>query len=191
MGVDKAFLQYKGHSFVSLITEEMSKVSADVILSIGNKKREKFESVLNPSILITNDVYNLDNPMGGILSAIPLARNSYAAIIACDTPLIKSEVIKLLYGSALGHSAAVPVWENNNIEPLCAVYDLVETSKAAREALKLRKIGPRNIISLLPDVSYVKVSEIRKHDPGLLSLFNVNSQEDFLALEQYKKLEPR
>lgn len=185
MGFDKAFLEYEGMTFIERITEEMLKISNEILVVIGHKKREEFESVLADRVIIINDEYEIDNPVGGILSACGYLSSPYAAFLACDLPLLKMGVIRFLYESALTHSAAIPMWENGDIEPLCAVYSVHEVETAGREAIRRQKIGCRNLISFLSDVRYVSTSVLRGYDPELLSFLNIN---DKVAYEQLRKL---
>ena len=186
MGTDKAFLEYKGSSFIQIISNEMLKISNDVLVIIGTKDSSPFEKVLDPSVRIFNDEYRIGNPMGGMLSATKYAKNEYSAFLACDTPLVKNRLVKYLYDLSLGHSAAIPGTKRNDCEPLCAVYNIQAVKDAGLEALKRNKIGCKNLISFLSDVVYVNVEELRHFDPKLDSFLNINSQKDLDSLRLSK-----
>lgn len=185
MGSDKAFLVHEGRKFVQIISAEMLKISNEVMVVIGNKDRKAFEAVIDPHVKIINDEFEIRNPMGGMLSAIPRLSHPYVAFLACDTPLVKSSVIRFLYEKAVGHSAAIPIWNDKKkgLEPLCAVYNTRETEKAGLEALRKNKIGCKNLISFLSDVEYVDVERLKELDPKLVSLINVNFMDDLKLLE--------
>jgi len=117
MGKDKAFLLFKGKTFISLIVGEVAKVSDEIVVSIGSKSSEAFEKVLPPTVSILPDSYHIANPMGGMISAFDHVTNAYAAVVACDLPLLHGEVLRFLFSKALCHSAAVPRWENGYVEP--------------------------------------------------------------------------
>ncbi|MDA4111589.1 MAG: molybdenum cofactor guanylyltransferase [Thaumarchaeota archaeon] len=182
MGSDKAFLIYRGKSFVQLIVEEMMKISNDTIVVIGQKGEDNFRDVLDRSVRILKDELELGNPIGGMITGFSHAKYRYAAVLACDSPLVKHAVIKYLCDSAQEHSASVPIWENNDTEPLCAVYDLEQALIAVTKVLRLGKMGPKNLLAQLADVNYVPVSRIREYDPLLESLVNINSREDYIRL---------
>lgn len=185
MGADKAFLTLRGIPFVRMITEELRKISEDVTVVIGKKDRKGFESILASDIRIIEDEYHLGNPMGGMLSACKRVRESCCTFVGCDTPLLKAEVIKYLIGCSAGHSAALPIWETGDIEPLCAVYDVMETERAGLHALHDGKIGCKNLISYLRDPVYVEVNKLKPIDPMLVSFKNVNLREDYEALRNF------
>lgn len=197
MGSDKAFLLYKARPFVSIIAQEMSKISNEIIVPIGKKDRRKFESILRDDhTLIINDEYDLATPLSGMLTALNYATNPYAAVIACDLPLVKSEIISLLYKRACNHSGAVPRWPEHSaprgqdgksrIEPLCAVYNASQARQATWEALKRGKVGCRHMVSMLADVRYVDVTELEVLDEELDSLTNINTLDDYFLLRLRK-----
>ncbi len=181
-GKDKAFLGISGRPFVSRIVEEMSGISEALFVVIGKKDPGPFREMLGSSAIIMNDDYDLADPTGGILTALDHASNEYAAVIACDLPLVKRGVIELLFAWAQGHSAAIPAWDGGKLEPLCAVYRVEDAKRAIRRAMWEGKVGPRNMISFLEDARLVPETELRTADPSLESFFNVNTDEDLRAL---------
>jgi molybdopterin-guanine dinucleotide biosynthesis protein A len=182
MGTDKAFLPYNGRPFVAIIAEEMLKVSGDVLVVIGNKDESSFRKVLDERIRVVPDSQYLTNPMGGMLSTFQRVSNEYVSFVACDVPLMKSEVIRFLYESARGHSAAVPRWESGEIEPLCAVYNVRQSEEAGLKARDRGTLSCGHLVAELRDVNFVPVDSLRRFEPGLAFLKNVNHKEDFLAL---------
>lgn len=187
MGEDKAFLTLRGVPFVRMITDELKKTAGDVSVVIGKKERKRFESVVDSDIRIISDKYDLGNPMGGMLSACEQVRESYCAFVGCDTPLLKAGVIEYLARRAIGHSAALPIWETGDIEPLCSIYDVKETERAGLQALQAGKIGCKNLISYLGDPVYVEVNTLKPMDPTLVSFNNINLREDYEELKNLLK----
>ena len=182
MGTDKAFLLYKGRPFVAVIADEMLKITGDVLVVIGNKEESVFRKVLGDRIRIIADSYYLTNPMGGMLSTFRRVSNEYVAFVPCDVPLMKSEVIAFLHEAAMGHSAAVPRWENGHIEPLCAVYKARQSEEAGLRVLDRGTLSCAHLVAELRDVNFVPVEELRRFEPSLGFLRNVNRREDLLAL---------
>jgi molybdenum cofactor guanylyltransferase len=183
MGTDKAFLKFNGEPFICLLTHELLKISDDVLVVIGNKETEKFRHVLESKVQVIKDTYELGSPANGIRSALDLVRHRLIAVVACDEPLIKAEVVNFLRECAIGHSAAVPVWPNGDIEPLCSVYNVRKTKEAiSRASQKFSRVRPRDIIGQMKNVNYVNVSKLKVYDEQLESLTNINSEEDYLKL---------
>jgi molybdenum cofactor guanylyltransferase len=191
MGRDKAFLQLGHDAFVYRIARELLRVSDDLMVVIGRKKKDQFQEIFKQlrleghdpsSIRILNDAYDFENPLAGILTGFANARHEYAAVVGCDMPLINSGVIKSLANHAQGFDCAVPIWENYLIEPLCGVYDVKHSLEASSLAIEDGKVGPKHMVSYIPKTNYVPVSLLRLLDPHLDSLMNVNYPREYEEL---------
>ena len=119
----------------------MLQVSDDVLVVIGSKDEKRFLDKVPGNAIVAKDRYHFGTPVSGMLTACELVKHPYIAFVGCDMPLVPAGEIKYLYECALGHSAAVPVWENRETEPLCSVYD-VEKFKGA--ALRPKTRTPRD-----------------------------------------------
>lgn len=179
MGTDKALLQYNGVPFIKIIVDEMKSVASDVAVVVGKKSPTEYRSILGDNVELMADDFELDNPMGGMLTAFGRMKNQYVAVLACDSPFPNSRAVEFLFEQAIGHSAAIPAWDESKVEPLCAVYNAIESSKAGLEALKVGQIGCKHLISHLPDPRFVSVSSLRVFDEDLSFLKNINSKEDY------------
>jgi len=64
---------------------------------IGEKEPMQFKNILGNSINVINDTYRLSNPIGGMISAFEYFADNeaYVAILACDLPLLKNELVVL------------------------------------------------------------------------------------------------
>lgn len=164
----------------------MSKVTDDVLVMIGKKRKEDFESALSEMVRVYRDDQYLQNPVGGILSALAHVKYATAAVVTCDSPLVKAEVIEYLFRALQQHSAAVPLWEEEDkmtMEPLCAVYNVAEARTAILQTIQEGKITPKRMVLRLDDVLYVDVSQLRLLDPLLDSLVNVNTEDEYAEVE--------
>lgn len=184
MGEDKAFLNFGGRPFVSRIFEEMRRLTDDVLVVIGNKDERRFRDALGRGARIIQDTYNLNSPLGGMLSACDVIDSKYAAFLASDMPLVRHQVVRFLHSAARGHSCAIPMWENGDLEPLCAVYNVEEVKREGLDLLEIGEVKCKALISRLRDVKYVPVKRIRSLDPDLGSLTNVNSGKDLASLSE-------
>jgi len=195
MGRDKAFLEYEPTSFVYRIASEMLKISDDLMVVVGKKDKTQFESELkelrvdgienelDQRLRILNDKYDLQNPLGGMLTGFENARNRYTAIVGCDMPLIRSRVFDYLYAHVFGYDCCIPInEENNNVEPLCSVYNVKRSIEASHLAIQDGKVGPKHFVSYLSNVNYVSISKIRAIDPNLDSIVNINYPREYEAL---------
>ncbi len=184
MQSDKAFLDFGGRPFVSEIADEALKASQKVLVVIGKKDRAAFESALPKGVDVENDSYDVESPLGGMLTAFEILGTGYTVVLACDTPFMTAGIMRLMHDSAVSHSAAVPRWESGKVEPLCAGYEVQEAAVATGKALRSGERNCRSMISLLSDVNYVPVSRLRALDPSLRSLVNINTPLDLRSMGQ-------
>jgi molybdopterin-guanine dinucleotide biosynthesis protein A len=183
MGKDKAFLTYCGRSFVEIVVEKALKVSVKVVVCIGSKDRGMFEALLPRNVLVVNDRVNLGTPLSGVLTGFEVVDVDYAALVGCDMPLIREEVLTHLASLARGHSAAIPRWPSGEAEPLLAVYNVGETLDASRRAVSDGKLGLKHLFEYLADVLYVDVNSLKRFDARLESLKNINTPQDYQELK--------
>ena len=98
-----------------------------------------------------------------------------AIAVACDMPLLKPALLRLLLRLQSGHDAAVPL--NNGLpEPLCAVYaaTCLAAVKAQLDAAAYKMTGFFDSV----DVRFVEPPEWQRHDPEGDSFLNLNQEED-------------
>ena len=187
MGTDKALLLYNGVPLIKIIVDEMKLIASDIAVVVGKKNPTDFRATLGTNVELIADDFELDNPMGGMLTAFSHMKNQYVAVLACDSPFANSRAVKFLFEQAVGHSAAIPAWDENKLEPLCAVYNAIESRKAGLEAMKVGQIGCKHLISHLSDPRFVNVSRLRVFDGELSFLRNINSKEDYGSLPKVSK----
>lgn len=171
----KALYKVKDKTLIQHVVEEASKASKNLVISCKSDL-EKLQKIF-PKTKIIQDKYTEDGPLVGLLSSLPEIESEYVAVLSCDCPKVKPEVLDLLFEKAQGHSGAVPKWPNGYLEPLVAVYHTRELEEATEEAWKEGKMKLSKAVKLLPDVIFVPVSIIEEVDPELESFINLNTPE--------------
>jgi len=119
-------------------------------------------------------------PSGGIQAGIHYMKGEYFFVTACDMPLISCDIISFLFNQAEGYDAAVPLWEDGRIEPLCAVYK----KEAVLEYYKLN--NSRRLASLVGGINarMIPSDELRKFDPDLQIFLNINDSSSYEDLKR-------
>ncbi len=176
LGEVKSLLDIDGQAMVSHVVDGLSPLTDDLIISCRldcDRLKEMF-----PSARIAIDEYEKDAPLTGLKSSLPLVRTEYVAVVPCDSPVVRREVIELLLDKARDNSAAIPKWPNGFIEPLIAVYRVGEFRKAVNLAWENEEMKISKVIEKLEDVEYVSTEEIKKVDGSLESFININTPED-------------
>lgn len=175
---EKALLPVGNRTILEQTIEVLTGITDEVIVSVRDVIQQKLLSGITQGIDIVIDHYHDVGPLAGILEGMRAAEGEYVFISGCDMPYLDSGVVQLLFDRAQGHDAAIPVWENENLEPLHAVY------RARPMAIETEKAILRNDtfvlapIFRLHDVAFVTMEDIRYIDPGLRTFMNINTLED-------------
>ena len=114
-------------------------------------------------------------PLAGIEAALNAVRHDVAVIVACDMPLLVPDLVRGIVAAAADVDVAIPVIEGRE-EPLFAAYrrSCLPTVGECLDA------GQGRLISILPRlrVRRLAAAALRRFDPELLSLTNVNYPQD-------------
>lgn len=177
--VNKAFIDLDGKPLIQHIIVRVTKVSPNIIV-VGQKNIDewKFNETPLANVSFAEDAYESKGPLAGIIGGIRNLRTRYVAVIPCDTPFINPKVVELLFREVKKFDAAIPLWPNDNIEPLQAVYKSTVTIRAAEDALRNDELSILAMIKRLRKINYVPIEKIRKINPSLDTFFNINTNSD-------------
>jgi molybdopterin-guanine dinucleotide biosynthesis protein A len=180
LGREKAFFEINGKSMIQQVVEKISKLSKEIVISCRSGREKLVEMFPRAKVVVDKD--ERKGALTGLVRALPEIRSEYTALVTCDCPKIKLEVIELLFENARNHDGAVPRWPNGYVEPLQAVYETEKLRKAVNEVWKREKMRLMEVLKIVPDIVYVSTQKLRKIDPKLESFMNVNSPEDIELL---------
>ena len=128
------------------------------------------------------DAYPETGTLGGIATGLQVTPG-WAAVVACDLPLLSAALMGWLAGLAAEQEGGQDRWDavvpvvDGYAEPLHALYH-----RRCLPAIEARlAAGQRRVISFMPDVRtrYVAEPELRALDPELWSFFNTNTPEEW------------
>ncbi|MEM3514498.1 MAG: molybdenum cofactor guanylyltransferase [Candidatus Hadarchaeum sp.] len=176
MGCPKAFYEINGKPLIKHVFERINRLSGEIIISCKLYQEDLARTF--PEAKVVVDKSSEEGPMIGLFSSLPVVSSEYVAVLACDCPWIKPEVVEFLYFRARGHDGAILRWPNGYIEPLQAVYRTKKLTGAIIEARKKNKFRMIDAINLLDDVIYIAPEDLEKIDPSLKSFNNINSPND-------------
>ncbi len=175
-GGEKAFFELRGKPMVQHVVDEVSKLPGELVISCG-QDAEKLSEMF-PGAMVVPDREDRSGALTGLVSALPEILSEYVALVTCDCPGVKSEVLERLAESASEHDAAIPKWPSDYLEPLQAVYRTAALREAAERAWKEERMRLVEVIDMLEDVVWVPTEELREVDPELKSFLNVNSPDE-------------
>ncbi len=180
MGTDKALLSISGRTMLEVIAERVSLVANDVfVVADDGDKYVEF------GLRVVPDVIRGAGSLGGIFSALLQAKHDVCLVVACDMPLLNVELLRYLVESLGQYDVVIPSLAAGRSDQ--SAYETLDTMhavyrKSALPALEQRiRAGEFKIATALQNLDLLRVPEetIRRLDPQLLSLFNVNTPEDY------------
>jgi molybdenum cofactor guanylyltransferase len=175
MGRPKADLVIDGESLLNRTVRMLRGLADPIILAAGP------DQPIPPfswPVQIVRDAVPAAGPLAafcGALAAIPIESPS-VYLLGCDLPFLTPELLRLLDSQLAGADAAVPfvggIWH-----PLAALY----ARRIQDRAASLLTAGKRSMWALLDVVNVAPLDEeqIRRFDPALRCLRNINTPEDF------------
>lgn len=169
MGCNKALLIAGGAPLIQRVADALRAVASRVTVIANAPEDYRFLG-----LPIIGDAVRDAGPLGGIYTALLAAQSGACFVLACDLPLVRPGVLRLLAQEAGGVDAAVPRTEDGE-HPLCAVY--ARTGLAQAEAQV--RTGDFRVTRFLGRIRtrWVGPETWGRADPDGLSFINVNTPE--------------
>lgn len=177
-GQPKAFLKLGNGRIVDRLISLLAPLFDEILLAVREPK--PYEHLGLP---LAVDRFEARCPLTGLHAALSKARHEYVFVTACDSPLLQPEFVQALKRRAAGRQdVIVPTRDGWYYHPLCAVY----SKHCLPHVEAALKQGRHQLIRFFDAVRLdaVPLAELRKYDPELLSLFNVNTPEDLAEAER-------
>lgn len=175
-GKNKAFLTIGGQTFLDRIISVVNSCCDETLLV--TREPEKY---VDWGIRVVTDILTVRSALAGIHAGLVNMRADYGVFIGCDTPLIKTGVIRILMDAAeSGFDIIVPS-SATYFQPLCAVY-----AKSCAPVIEDQlQGGDLKIANLFARMAVKKVSyeQFRAEDARLVSFFNINTIDDLKRAE--------
>jgi molybdenum cofactor guanylyltransferase len=199
-GRNKAFLELGGHPLIEIVIGHVQSVCAEVMIVAGDTS-----PYTGLGVPLVEDRFRGVGVLGGLHAGLEAASHELALIAGCDMPFLNPDLLRAFAEWAERYDVAVlrhapphspplrggdaPQGQKGRqfIEPLHAAYR--RTCLPAIEAAI--SAGERRIVSFFPHVRvrYVTSAEIVSIDPGLRSFRNVNTPEEWEAVQEEWQLQ--
>lgn len=181
MGVDKTLIAVEGRALVARVCDAVGEVCASTLV-VTNRPEALAEAGLPPEVRITTDAVAYQGPLGGLVTALREAATEWVLAVAADMPHLEPGIVEALWSLRDGADVVVPVTEHGP-EPLLALYRVPACLEPASEALANSR---RRIVAFYPWVRVIEVpvDALRRADPELRSLVNVNTPMDLVKAEE-------
>jgi molybdopterin-guanine dinucleotide biosynthesis protein A len=185
MGRAKALLDWHGRPLVVHVCEVVGAAVGGPVVVVGSAGQE-LPRLPEGTELVTDSMPDRGPLQGLVDGLVALSSRADVALVAgTDVPFLRPAVARHLL-AAVGRDAdvAVPV-VGGRLQPLLAAYS-TDVIGPARELLAA---GERKMLALLEQVQTRELSErdllddpeVRRDDPGLRSVVDLDTEADYLA----------
>ncbi len=125
MGTDKGLLKLHANTWAQTAVDKLADLQLPVVISVNKNQYEDYAAIFSPGQLITdNDSLQIKGPLGGLLSVHIQHPAEDFLLLACDMPLMETELLKELVNNYQQQTNADAfVYTNDGEpEPLCGIY---------------------------------------------------------------------
>lgn len=194
MGRSKALLPVPPDDtpLIAHVARRLASLPLDRVIVVANDPTLPAMAQLSAPTIFVADAYPGAGALGGIATGLQQI-DGWAAVVACDLPLVDPQVFALLTHIAAERDDQGECWDavvpviGGYEEPLHALYH-----RRCLPAIEARLVqGQRRVISFMGDVRtrYVSEDELRSVDPQLHSFVNANTPAEWdAALQLINKL---
>jgi molybdenum cofactor guanylyltransferase len=169
MGADKALLEVGGgRALVTVAAEALAGAGAVEVFAVGGNP----EGLAALGLRMVPDAHPDEGPLGGTITALRTAGTDLVAVLACDMPVVTSDVAAALVAALVAEpEAGVAVGGvDGRIQPPTAVWRASSTLAALEQGFASGERAPRR---LLAGLDVVEVADL---DPAALA--DVDRPED-------------
>lgn len=189
MGRSKALLPVPPDDtpLIAHVARRLASLPLDRVIVVANDPTLPAMAQLSAPTIFVADAYPGAGALGGIATGLQQI-DGWAAVVACDLPLVDPQVFALLMHIAAERDEQGECWDavvpviGGYEEPLHALYH-----HRCLPAIEARLVqGQRRVISFMGDVRtrYVSEDQLRSIDPQLHSFVNANTPAEWDAALQ-------
>ena len=178
MGSDKAQLMFGRQTGVQRIAAELTAVTGRVRV-VGSR-----EAPENSGLENVPDVLEHWGALGGIHSALAACQTTWAFVVACDLPLVTSDLFSRLWQlNSDTLDAIVPIQPDGRPQPLSAVYRREVNSEEAARLIATGEHAPRGLLAQIR-TRWVEPQELADLPGAEYFFLNVNTPADYELAKQ-------
>lgn len=181
MGTDKARLTLGGQNFVERIQAALASITNETSL-VGTDARD----AAWPQLSTILDVHVKWGALGGLHAALAACRAEWAAVVACDLPLVTGELFVRLASLRENFDAVVPTQSDGRWQPLCALYRVAACRESAERLIIQGEHRPRALLDIV-NTRRVAFDELSNLACAERFFINVNTPADYATARKGEK----
>ena len=172
-GVDKGLIPVNDRPMIAYVIDALRPQVADILIS-ANRNRDSYAEFGYPVIDDGDDEFR--GPLSGLASCMQAAATPYIALVPCDSPLVRSDVVSRLHAALSASDARIAAAHDG--EWLQPVFALLERD-LRDDLVGFLDSGGRKIGQWYEEQGYVAVD----FSDVIESFANINAPDDKRALE--------
>jgi len=170
-GEKKTFRRVGDDMMLTRIHSLFLKLFSEVIIVVNDPK-----DFIGWDMTVVTDIHPSRCALAGLHAGLFYASNPWAYVTACDVPFLNEQVIRHLIDQREAGAEVIVPRTDDGLEPLAAVYSrdcipLIENN-LEKKIFMIKKFFRKKKIKEIP------VSDLKKLDPSMQFMFNVNTLED-------------
>lgn len=179
MGENKALKPFLGRPLIQRVIERLAPIADELLVTTNEPAALSFLNI--PRFA---DLKPGRGALGGLYTALAVARHPHVAVVACDMPFASASLLVAAEGLLEQEAADVVIAETpEGFEPLHALYRRETCLPAVESAIAADQW---RMIAWFPQVKIRKLTEeeLRRYDPDNLAFWNLNTPEEFSEAER-------
>jgi molybdenum cofactor guanylyltransferase len=183
LGRNKITVDIGGRTLLQRVIDALAFFNTEIIL-VTAREEPLPDTISYPQLRMAADIYQGKGSLGGIYTGLVASESYHNLVVACDMPLLNTDLLSYMIKVSGEFDLVVPSLENK-IEPLHAIY-----SKGCIKPIEhMFKCDELQIFQFYQDVRvrYLETQEIDRLDPCHLSFFNINTEADLKRAEELIK----
>ena len=176
---DKGTMLLDNKSLIRRVFNIVDPIVDEVIIVTDKQERaDLYAKLLPETAKFAIDTQKGKGPLIGAITGLEAAQGNYSIILPYDSPFVSEELATLLFDLCIGKTAVVPRNPDNEIEPLCSVYQTKLVLETAKRVAEEGAVDLQTVVECLRGVRYISTMVIEQIDPDLRSFFSVNTPVD-------------
>ena len=172
LGRNKALVEVKGQTIIEKVVSAVPAKKENVKIVTSS-----FQTFRFLKLEMISDIHPGLGPIGGVHAGLVDSAFDFNFFLACDLPLISTEVIQLVLDSHSGQDV-FGVRTKKGLEPLCALYSKNCISTIDNQ-MKIKDYSLHSLLETIP-------SEFIEMENSNL-LFNMNTKQDLEDLKDFSR----
>ncbi len=179
-GEKKTFRRVGDDMMLTRIHGLFSTLFKEVIIVVNDPK-----DFIGWDMMVVTDIHPSRCALAGLHAGLFYASNPWVYVTACDVPFANEQVIQHLIGQREQGVEVIVPRTDDGLEPLAALYSrecipLIETN-LEKKILMIKKFFRKK------KIKEICVSDLKKLDPSMRFMFNVNTLEDLKTARSMAK----